>query len=67
MRYFDGVLVYVFHEGFEIKLWDIEFNEFLMEYSCMAALTLAMMVMRGFTFIGLSRHLDCTCMNHIET
>lgn len=27
----DGILEYVFHKGFNIRFWDIEFNEFVYE------------------------------------
>jgi hypothetical protein len=69
IKVFDGILVYVFHEYFDIGYWEIEFIEFIIENSCMATLTPIVIMMKGFTFQPLfwqvlisGSYLVCLCL-----
>ena len=67
--FFDGVLVYVFMRDFILDFGILRLISILIKCSCMAPLTLVVMVMRGFTFHPLlylvfisGSYLVCFCL-----
>ena len=49
-KVFDGVLMDVFHEGFDGCFWEFKLVSLLMECSCMAPLMPNVMITRGLVF-----------------
>ena len=61
--------MYIVYEGFDISFGILILVSFLMECSCMASVTLVVMVVRGFTFHPLfcmvfisGLYVECLCL-----
>ena len=68
-KIFNGVLMDIFHEGFDAIFWILRLDSLLMECSCMAPRTPVVIVIRGFVCHPIFRtlsikgsYLACLCM-----